>query len=460
MAAAVLSAGAFLVHPNTEKSGMEDQVNKTLFEFDTADIRSLFIVKYDETSSAFKKLILENSLTYGWRFPSKFNYPVDSDDRLRATATSLTGLIVIGIASEDPNDEQTYGVVEPAEGLKAGQKGVGIKVTLMNREKKEIASAIIGKAVKDQPTQRFIRKPGQRFIYVCEFDDPSVLSTDFLSWIEPKILNFGTQWEIAKLQIDHYFANLNPTIQTSKNYLLDLELTNNQWRETGFVDHSEPAEKNPVFNVSQLDQLRQALGNFEITDVIKKSPGLTKSLEDGKGVPNTFQIVNQIKNYGFFLNDKTSPPELVAAGGKLQFTTAAGVRYELFFGGLIPAGQSVDSRIDQRYVMVAASVDELMFPFPSKPDEVAPGPSDEKPGNEPPLPPADKECEPGEQDKDQREAKRQYQIKLNEREKRVNSAKETADRINKRYSSWFYLIDNQLYLRLMPTKSTLLAPAE
>ena len=90
----------------------------------------------------------------------------------------------MAIASEDPNDEETYGVVEPKQGDKAGQRGVGIKVTLRDKSEKELASVIVGQEVKDQPNNRFVRVPGQRFIYVCEYD-PSILDTSFFSWINP-----------------------------------------------------------------------------------------------------------------------------------------------------------------------------------------------------------------------------------------------------------------------------------
>ncbi|MEC9091267.1 MAG: DUF4340 domain-containing protein, partial [Planctomycetota bacterium] len=400
--------------------------------------------------NAFDEIVMENNLVSGWVIPSKFGYPVDSDEKLIHTAASLSGLVVLGIASEDPTDEETYGVVEPEPGLKAGQEGVGTKVTLKDREKQDVASIIIGKAVKDEADRRFVRIPGQRFIYVCEYD-PSILKTDFFAWINPKILDFGNRWSISKLSIDKYSLAKSALLEIEKSYLADLVLERNQWTTRSFSDGGDPTAK-PLLDVAELERVRLALENFEIQDVNAKSLALAISLRERKGIPNTFKVVNAIQKYGFFVDEQVTPARSVGAGGELAFTETSGIRYRMLFGGMTAAEVTGRSN-DQRYVMVSADVDESMFPLPAEPGKQ----NNSKASNEPPKPPKAGCGFELTQEDDDRESRRQYQIKLEERKKKLEAAREVADKINDRFSNWFYIIDNALYSRLMPSKSVIVS---
>ena len=447
ISAAALSVAAYVVYPKAVSTGMEEQVNKPLFEFEPKSVRGLSIVKYDQDRNTFDEIVMENSLVNGWQIPSKFDYPVDSAEKLVYTASSLSGLIVLAIASEDPTDEETYGVVEPAAGLKAGQEGVGVKVSLKDRSKQEIASVIIGKEVKDQPNNRFVRIPGQRFIYICEYD-PSILKTDFFSWINPKVLNWSGQWTVSKLAIDNYSSTKSPILEVKQSYQAGLALEQNQWTTLSFVD-AENKDAKPNLNVAELERIRLALENFEIQDVVRKSPGLAKSLKERTGIPVTFAVMSNIEKLGFFVDEK-SKKEL-GAGGALSFTSNVGIRYRMLFGALLTASVTGKPN-DQRCVMVSADVDESKFPMPVNPDDARKQGGEKK--NDPPKPNG-MGCEPGDlqDDDDEREARRQYQIKLEERNEKIAEAKKVADQINNRFANWFYIIDNKLYQALMPPKA-------
>lgn len=463
--AIALTTAAYVVYPKALNSGIEEQVNKPLFEFEPDSVRQLSIVKFEQSSNTFEEIVMENNLATGWTIPSKFRYPVDSGEKLILTASSLSGLIVLDIASEDPNDEETYGVIEPKPGVKAGQEGVGIKVTLKNREKQDLASVIIGKEVKDQPGHRFVRVPDQRFIYVCEYD-PSILKTDFFSWINPKILQLGAQWAVNKLTINKYSATKNPLLDEKKSYRADLVIADNQWTTQMFADAADPDAK-PRLDLAELERVRIALENFEIRDVTRKNAAASMAIQQRQPIPNTFQVAAEMQKLGFFFDEKVKPAALVGAGGELAFTANLGIRYEMMFGGLV-AAQVSGKENDLRYVMITAKVDETMYPLP-------PDPTQKKAtngGNDAPKPPPG-DCGPGDvssgdgglgdghwepqQDDDDREARRQYQIKLNERKQRIAAAQKAADQINQRFANWFYLIDNALYRRLMPKKEDLIS---
>lgn len=448
LAAILLSAAAYSVYPRAVSSGMEEQVNKPLFEFDPRKVRELSIVKYDPETNSFDEIVMENSLVKGWTIPSKFNYPVDSSEKLVHTAASLSGLVVLAIASEDPNDEETYGVVEPAAGLKAGQEGVGIKVALKDGSKQEIASVIIGKAVADQPENRFVRIPGQRFIYVCQYD-PQILDTNFFAWINPRILELSEPWQVATVELRNYQARKTNAVDVKKVYSAQLELSSNQWKPLGWSDALDPMAK-PDLDVATLERVRIALENFEVQDVVRKNAAHAQALRERKGTPVTFGIVNQIATMGFFLDESTSPATEVGAGGEVAFTANNGLKFRFVFGAIIPA-QVSGTENDRRYVMVSCDVDENFFPLPKKTwERKSSGGTDGAP--KPPGAGALKQ-----DDEATREAKRQYQIKLDERNSRLEAARKVADRINDRFADWFYVIDNQLYRALLPTRDEIAA---
>lgn len=469
VAAIVLSITAFVFYPKASDSGLSESVNKPLFDFESKDVRSLTIMKYDSEKNSSSSLVLDRSLNFGWTVQSRQNYPVDSADRISKTSALLVGLIVLDVASEDPNDEETYGVIEPVDGIKVGQKGVGIRVTLQDGSKKELASAIIGKAVKNNPAQRFVRIPKQRVIYVCEFD-PSILTTDLFKWINPQILTagIGTQFDIDSIKMQNYSATSTGLIQATKNYEFSSSLKGSEW-VTNELIIGDDEKSSGKLNAIVMEPLRETLTAFRISDVFKKGAGVATALSERKPVPNVFSIASELANLGFFLDDKQTPPKLVSGGGQLSFTTSAGLAFDLWFGNLLPG---VSGRSDQRYLMVSVDVDESNFPMPIKPDAGTEKQPDEnaseKKSNDAPAPPKNG-CEPSsiepaepliantQSQDDKREAERQYKIQLDARNEKLAAARKVADELNQRYAKWYYLIDNALYQQIMLPKEKIIA---
>lgn len=468
LAAIALSIAAFVFYPKASDSGLGESVNKPLFDFESKDVRSLTIMKYDSEKNQSTSLVLDRSLNFGWTVQSRQNYPVDSAERISKTSALLVGLVVLDVASEDPNDEETYGVIEPVDGIKVGQKGVGIKVTIQDGSKKELASAIIGKAVKNNPAQRFVRIPKQRVIYVCEFD-PSILTTDLFKWINPQILTvgIGTQFDIDTIKMKNYSATSTGLIQTTKNYEFSASLQGNTWVADELLIGDDKTSSGNL-NAIVMEPLRETLNAFKISDVFKKGAGVANAFFERKPIPNVFSVASELANLGFFLDDKQSPPKLMSGGGQLSFSTNAGLSFDLWFGNLIPG---VSGRSDQRYLMVSVDVDESKFPMPVKPGSGNESQSDanppEKKNNDAPAPPKNG-CEPTsiepvepsfmktQSQDDKREAERQYKIKLDERNERLAAARKVADQLNQRYAKWYYLIDNALYQQIMLPKEKII----
>ncbi len=136
--------------------------------------------------------------------PSHSDYPADAKEHLAEAATSLMGLNILGVApglgdEADELDQNTirklhnqYGVVDPdPETVKTTDDGVGMRVTMKDKEGKTLASLIIGKRCGDQSNLHYVRYTGKDPVYIVEVDTGK-LSTKFEDWIEKNLLKLNT----------------------------------------------------------------------------------------------------------------------------------------------------------------------------------------------------------------------------------------------------------------------------
>ena len=179
IAAAVVVAVAWLSRPSTGSHNEATILGTKLFpDFkDPAVVDNLQVLHYDQPSG--KSLALEVAKLNGlWVIPSHSKYPADAKDHLAAAANSLIDLTILGLAPGfdkgssllDQGQAMTlrkvhnqFGVVDPdPENVKPSDDGVGTRVTMKDASGHELASAIIGKPVPDQPDQYYVRKTGSR----------------------------------------------------------------------------------------------------------------------------------------------------------------------------------------------------------------------------------------------------------------------------------------------------------
>ena len=80
------------------------QLREVLFEKldDPAQAASLEILRYNEELGEIHEFkVAKNGKTGLWTIPSHSDYPADAEDRIRDVATSLVGLKVLGVVTED-----------------------------------------------------------------------------------------------------------------------------------------------------------------------------------------------------------------------------------------------------------------------------------------------------------------------------------------------------------------------
>ena len=379
--AAVAGIGAMVGRPPQTSVPPSSQIGKPLFKDfqDPYEAKSLEIVEFDEElgqAESFKVAQKQGR----WVIPSHEDYPADAEDNLKDAATVLVDLKVIDVASDGRQDHELYGVVEPnAEELELGDRGVGKLVVMKDGKGNRLAELIIGKSVRDQESQRFVRIPGSDRVYVVEAD-PEKLSTNFESWIEDDLLDLNG-FDIQQMQLRDYSvqAGISPTGQLTLEYDPRLDMTV-QWNGDDFKWELEEllefrggemqttaALESEEIDKSPLDGMKSALDDLKIVDVRRKPVGLREDLKADKGFLNEREGIQSLFDKGFYpFRDPDGDEELdiKSSDGEVLVRTKDGVEYTLRFGQIAGVDQGDEESTLNRYVMVNASLHGPSFPRP------------------------------------------------------------------------------------------------
>ncbi len=91
----------------------QDQIGKPLFKpFKPLALTDLQIVKHDEatgTANRFQVTQVDDL----WSIPSHENYQTDAEDQLSDAASSVMGLTVLSVETDNPGDHGLFGVLDP-----------------------------------------------------------------------------------------------------------------------------------------------------------------------------------------------------------------------------------------------------------------------------------------------------------------------------------------------------------
>src|SRR5688572_19138159 len=113
--ALVLGIVTVVTRPRMEDVGLAPMVNKPLFEkfTDPSKAARLEIVRYAEDVGEVHDFeVAKDPKTGLWSIPSHGNYPADAEDQMKEAATSLSGVTILDVATQDPQEHQLFGVVE------------------------------------------------------------------------------------------------------------------------------------------------------------------------------------------------------------------------------------------------------------------------------------------------------------------------------------------------------------
>ena len=387
----MLAIALFVAWPQQERSEQSLLVGKPLFEQfeDPLTAASMRVVSFDEVLGQLNAFEVRKDRETGmWTIPSRQGYPADAVEQMRDAANALVGLIVLDIQTDNVELHDDLGVLEPKlEDLEVGDVGVGRMVTFKDQDQKTIASLIIGNPVEGEEGKIYVRKPGQDPVYVVRLDD-SPLSTRFENWIEEDLLRL-TSIDIQELEIKDYNAALGiGGVSLTRNYDAKVTTDGTDWtiervlvydRDNPTTPPTEaPPEEGKEPNASKLDEIKNALDDLKIVDVVRKPEGMSANLRADKELVADNEAVASLAQRGF-LPLQLGPDgetEVISANGELTATLRDGVRYVLRFGNVSGVTDEDESAEEDaaptagvnRYLLVTTEVDESRFPVPDLQD--------------------------------------------------------------------------------------------
>ena len=356
-----------------------------------ADVK---VVTFDESAGQLDEFVVRKNDKNIWTIASKSDYPADALDQVTKAANALIGLKVLDVQTVNPEDHDDLGVLEPdVRRLQVGDEGVGRLVTFRDKDRGELASMIIGDAVKDEEGKRYVRRPGEDPVYVVNFD-PASVTTRFEDWIEEDLLQLSSI-EIQRVVAEDYEATLGGPQRFSlkRNYVYEVEQSDEGWKLVQLSEYGEgdltsdptPVEvgEDQTLNTSKLNDMKNALDDLKFVDAYRKPKGIGETLQADAELVKDDETVRSLMTRGFYPVSfgQSDRVEILSANGEMRVSTKDGIQYTLRFGNIASAGGDEknaeeisdsetddDAAIDRegvnRYLLVTTSVDETQFPAP------------------------------------------------------------------------------------------------
>lgn len=473
-----------------------DEQAKVLFAelADPAKAASLEIVSFDDETATLKpfKVVKSGGV---WVLPSHDNYPADAKEQLAAAATELVDRPVLDVITDSPGDHETYGVIEPdPEKIKVGMTGVGQLVEIRDASGTKLARLIVGKVAKRPGgaadaagrTLRYVRRAGQDRVYLVDLDT-SKFSTSFDDWIEKDLLKLSP-WDVRRLVIDDSAwtfgideATGKPLISVDRKSRAELGYDDKDaaWsllKLEGFDDKNKPREEKLAADEElasgRLNELRNALGDLKIVDVVRKPAGLSADLQAEKSFLDDRTAVQSLAQRGFFPVDNG---EMLSSTGETVVGMKDGVEYLLRFGsgttvaaaGEAAKDEAADGSADEaaeasgRYLFVTARFNESLLEKPTlEPVPEAPAADEAKKADDKAADTSgDAKDAAADELKKAEEAEAKAQAALEERrrveaenrrrqeqyDEQVKAAEKRVRELNGRFADWYYVVSDAEY---------------
>ena len=391
-----------------------------------------------------------------WSIPSHENYPADAAEHLASAATALLGLEILGMAGDQPGDQEEYGVIDPTDkDIQPGTTGVGMRVVLKGKATDEkdgqrtLVALVIGKEDPQSPGIRYVRRVNQEAIYTVKLDTKE-FSTRFGDWIEKDLLKLNP-WDISKLFIEDYKINeMQGTLEQSGKFTLKFDdKADTGWSlvdDFNFVDNKwkpRKLDENEQVDQKKLDELKTAIDDLKIVNVVRKPKGLSADLAADKSFLNNPTAVDSLTSRGFYVAKVDGKSGIYSNMGEARILMKDGVEYTLRFGHV--ASSSPTAKTDaaekksdadsdgsglNRYLMVTARFDELSIAKP----ELAKLPE---------VKDDDKDA------KAKREAiEKQNTQKQDVYEEQLAEGRKKAEELNGRFADWYYVISESVFKKL------------
>ncbi len=446
---AAAAAAAAWVYPWPKAIIVSDAVNKPLFEdFNTRSVRSIRVETYNDDRNEIERLLVRRK-GESWLLPTHNDFVADNGRQLGAVVNLLLDKTVLEKRSDNQEDHLKYGVVDPADINSAvNRSSLGKKISLADRNNKEIASLIVGLPVKNDPKQlkHYVRVPGQPSVYVVEID-PRTINPDFRAWVNPNLLKLTQSTRLKDVTIESYRLNPKKIADAERETIYQSQLTVNEQqidiklRSTGDEGQMRDTESTG----DQQQTLQQAAGSITaipFSDVLAKSKPVAKALR--KPAENTNKSTfESMQKYGFRATQFDAETwQFEAVGGSVEVRTADGVVISILIGAIDSQARNNSLKLNH-YLMLVAGFDESLVPMPEKPTR-----SDNSDGND-----EDNDAEDGDSasdDFENEDDQKVYLRKVAERERQLKIGRQRASALNESFSKWYYIVSEDIVSRLRP----------
>jgi hypothetical protein len=353
--AVALTAITYFTLPKADMISPADMVGQSLFPNfqDPLTATSLEVVKFDQAAATPVSFMVRKEGN-SWVIPPK-NYPADAQDQLAKAAADLIELKVLSVAA-NPQEagigaddikglHKLYGVVDPSEKGDSSGEGIGTRVSLRDKDDTKLVDLVIGKPVEGQNGLRYVRRVGQDPVYTVKVSTDK-FSTKFQDWIEKDLLKLSS-WDIRKISIDDYSVDIiqqsitprgkitleyNDTGEPRWKMTADRVYKKEGWVEQGLSEKEE-------LNTDTLNNLKNALDDLKIVDVMRKPASLSETLRGSGSINLDPEAERSLARAGFHvvtISDPANPGQksyqLRSNEGEIAVTMKDGVYYVLRFG--------------------------------------------------------------------------------------------------------------------------------
>lgn len=429
--AAIFCGAAATYYPWPESENKSDTASKLFEEFENQPW-TIKVSRYDRETERIKSFALRRK-GLRWVIPSRSNF-VATGTNVANVVNCLNQNEILVEQSEDQQDHERYGVLDPLEYAQATNRdAIGVKLSLEDVNRNTLGSLIVGDRVRDTQNQYYVRKPGQPKIYVIEFT-PQIISTEFSNWLDPNLLNLRTGVNpegatVSQIEIHNYRLSPEQLADKGRDYRYRARLrplgqgvstkleipSGDKWKTFNSLSNEQKELYKIVF--------QRYIRIVPVTDVSPKSKKLGEAMVAGLD-QLTDKSFQEASKRGFRLSKTDDRTEIDGSNGKLSIQTTDGVEISVLFGGLAPTNESAADSLNY-YVMITAHVMDAVLTEPEKP-------------------------EPAEGEELSEQEAKDYAIAVKAWKAQKENAVRTTENFNKLHGEWYYVFNEQTLKSLRP----------
>jgi len=332
---------------------------------------SLEVVEYDAKNAAVRPFKIQNRNGH-WTVPSQHDYPADAKDQLARVAASVINLRKDDFVSDNANDYERCGVLDPLDSSLPSLNGRGTRLIVRGANDRLLADVIVGNDVAGHPGFRYTRVPGQSRVYASNVGNLKV-STDFGDWIDRDLLEVDVD-DIDAVNLRNYSLDRTTGRVDPGETMLLQKSADGGWNINGL----NAGER---LDLTALDGLLRNLASLRITGVLPKPAGIAASLNHAASdAAVTNEDRADLARKGFYL---ANGGQLVSDRGEVVVRTKRGVFYTLRFGDIAPetetsvddakspagAGSKAKAPSESRYLFIMVDFDAKSAATPGRASE-------------------------------------------------------------------------------------------